>query len=140
MALTEEEKVRRKERARRRREARAAGTYIPRKERKAKARKELATAVSAKVSRPVSREEVERDLRKRQMTQQDRIHRSTGWRPQFRSGEPVLVKARIIRPAYPKEGTGQYYVTPIINLKTEDEGRGWYVTEQHLTAWPRRKK
>jgi len=138
---TEEEKAKRKARAKRRREAKAAGTYVPRGERKAKRRKDLASAVSAKVSRrPTSKEEKERTVRKQHATQQDRIRRSTGWEPEFKSGEPVLVKARIIRPAYPTAGKGRYFITPIVSLSIPGEGRGWYITEQHLTRWPRRKK
>ena len=87
MALTKDEKIKRKERARRRREAKAAGTYTPRKERRRKVRKELETAVSVRVSKPVDREQSKRLLRKQKATQQDRIGKHTGWRPLFNEGE-----------------------------------------------------
>ena len=144
MALTDDEKARRKARAKRRREAKSAGTWVAPGDRKTKKRKDLSKRISAEVH-VRTKEETEQILKRRRKTETKRL----GVR--FKVGEPVLIKAQIQGHIGAAEAGGipRYYVEPIISI---DRGydpikglpkmkrKAWIMTENFLTSWPKRKK
>lgn len=133
MAVSVEEKLARRARAKRRREAKEAGTYVPRGQRKAKARRDLTSKVSSKVYKPRSQEEIEETVKRRRAGEPKRLKR------RFRTSEPILIKARIQSHVIADEGGPRYYVMPISSLY-QREGVSWIINESYLAPWPRRKK
>ena len=134
MSLTEREKEARKIRARRRREAKAAGTFVPRGERKRKRREEQREAVEIKVLRHRDKEEIQRAVKKRRESEPKRL------KCRFKTQEPVLIKARITGHVLHDEyGNSRYYVMPITDLG-QQIGRQWLLHEAYLAPWPRKSK
>ena len=134
-AKTEEEKQARRTRAKRRREEKEAGTYIPRGQRKAKKRKEIEVQAAARQRSSRSLEEREAALKRQRSTETQRLKR------RFRRGEAVLIKARIHSHIGGEEkgGVPRYYVEPVADLKGGGQG-AWILHENCLVPWPRRKK
>ena len=132
--LTDDEKKRRKERAKRRREAKAKGTYVPRSERKRKLRAAQQEAVEVKVLRHRDRSEIEKVVKKRRDDEPRRLHR------RFKTQEPVLIKAKITgQLIHDDHGRPQYYVTPITDFGQKG-GTAWLIHEGYLVPWPRKSK
>ena len=145
MAPTDDEKQRRKARAKRRREAKASGTWVPPKERKAKKRKTLSKKISSDLSGVRSKEEIRQVLKHRRETETKRL----GVR--FKIGEPVLIKAQIQGHIASEEpgGRPRYYVEPITALQRgydptkgnpEMRRKSWIMTESFLVPWPKKGK
>lgn len=145
MPLTDEEKRGRKARAKRRREAKASGTWVPPKERKTRKRKDLSKRISSEASQVRSKEEIKQVLKHRRKTETKRL----GVR--FKIGEPVLIKAQIQGHIASEEpgGRPRYYVEPITALQRgydptkgnpEMKRKSWVMTESFLVPWPKRGK
>ncbi len=131
--LTDEEKKARKDRAKRRREAKAAGTYVPRSQRKALRREQLTRRVLAE-SRPFASRPLKRKGTWIGPTQE----------PAFKTGEPVLIKAVIRSHMYPQDGLGipRYMVEPIESIadRSRFHNDQFLTDERCISKWPRKKK
>ena len=128
--LTEADKEARRQRARRRREAKAAGTYVPRSQRKEvrKSQQQAAYRAHAPSISPSA------SLRRGEWD--DSIPR-----PVFSDGEPVLVKAVITGVVYPDSGGLRYTVKPVEGPRDIDKWQGEVMVRQsHLARWPRKQK
>lgn len=142
MPLSDSERKARSDRAKRRREAKAAGTYVPRsgrKEAKKLARQEEAKRLQARIAMKAASAQQQKRRSKSDLRKGD-------WdpsipKPVFRIDEPVLIKAMITSIVHPGD-TGQmrYTIRPIRGPKNFDKYHPqWTVEEDKLTRWPRKK-